>query len=187
MHHQGATRVSPDLEKPSFRHLGNISGLDHVATRVRARDRKAAILEFIGLTNYHYDFGVHVRSLNSITSVARRSPDDFAMVFTSGITPFISEEVSGPTEKFIQDYGTRAHHMAFRTENIEATIKNLKKDGMRFLLDLVGSEEEGLKQIFSEPSPATLIVNEYIHRYGGFDGFFTRSNVEKLTEATARQ
>jgi hypothetical protein len=183
----GATRVLPDLEKPSFRHLGNISGLDHVATRVRARDRKAAILEFVGLTNYHYDFGVHVRSLNSITSVARRNPDDFAMVFTSGITPFVSEEVSGPTEKFIQDYGTRSHHMAFRTENIEVTIKNLKKDGMKFLLDLVGSEEEGLKQIFSEPSPSTLIVNEYIHRYSGFDGFFTRSNVEKLTEATARQ
>ena len=58
---------------------------------------------------------------------------------------------------------------------------------MKFLLDLVGSEKEGLKQIFSEPSSSTLIVNEYIHRYGGFDGFFTRSNVEKLTEATARQ
>ena len=184
---QGATRVSPDLEKPSFRHLGNIFELDHVATRVRAQDRKAAILEFVGLTNYHYDFGVHVRSLNSITSVARRNPDDFAMVFTSGITPFVSEEVSGPTEKFIRNYGTRAHHMAFRTGNIEATIKNLKKDGMKFLLELAGSEEEGLKQIFSEPSPSTLIVNEYIHRYGGFDGFFTRSNVEKLTGATARQ
>ena len=184
---QGATRVSPDLEKPSFRHLGNISGLDHVATRVQAQDRKAAILEFVSLTSYHYDFGVHVRSLNSITSVARHNPEDFAMVFTSGITPFVSEEVSGPTEKFIRNYGTCAHHMAFRTENIEATTKNLKKDGMKFLLDLAGSQEEGLKQIFSEPSPYTLIVNEYIHRYGGFDGFFTRSNVEKLTEATARQ
>ena len=55
------------------------------------------------------------------------------------------------------------------------------------LLEPVGSDTGGLNQIFSEPSQHTLIVNEYIHRYGSFDGFFTRSNVEKLTEATAKQ
>ncbi len=183
----GGTAISPDLTKPLSAHLGNIGGLDHAATRVRAQDRSSAILEFINLTNYHYDFGVYVKSLNSITSVARRGREDFAMVFTSGITPFSGDGDSGPTEKFIQNYGTRVHHMAFRTERIESTVNSLRKDGMEFLLDLVGSEQEGLKQIFSEPSQHTLIVNEYIHRYGDFDGFFTRSNVEKLTAATAKQ
>jgi hypothetical protein len=183
----GATIISPDISKPEYQHLKNIGRLDHAATRVRAQDRTNAILEFISLTNYHYDFGVHVKSLNSITSVARRNKEDFAMVFTSGITPYSSDEASGPTEKFIQNYGTRVHHMAFQTEKIEDTVALLKREGMKFLLELVGSEEEGLKQIFSEPSPHTLLVNEYIHRYGDFDGFFTRSNVEKLTEATAKQ
>jgi hypothetical protein len=184
---RGGTAISPDLAKPALAHLGNIARLDHAATRVRAQDRASAILEFLNLTNYHYAFGVYVKSLNSITSVARREAEDFAMVFTSGITPFSDDAVSGPTEKFIQNYGTRVHHMAFRTEQIEATVSSLRKDGMEFLLDLVGSEEEGLRQIFSEPSRHTLIVNEYIQRYGGFDGFFTRSNVEKLTEATGKQ
>ena len=174
-------------EKPDLAHLQHIGMLDHAATRVRAQDRTAAILEFICLTDYHYDFGVYVKSLNSITSVARRNEGDFAMVFTSGITPYVSDDMSGPTEKFIQNYGTRVHHMAFLTEEIEETVARLKDQGMDFLLDLVGSEMEGLKQIFSIPSENTLIINEYIHRYGGFDGFFTRSNVEKLTEATARQ
>ena len=77
--------------------------------------------------------------------------------------------------------------MAFQTGRIEETVAMLKKDGMEFLLELVGSDADGLKQIFSEPSQHTLIVNEYIHRYGNFDGFFTRSTVEKLTEATAKQ
>jgi hypothetical protein len=181
------TSITPDIVKPTYRHLKNISVLDHTATRVRAQDRSAAILEFVALTNYHYDFAVHVKSLNSITSVARRETDDFAMVFTSGITPFTNDVESGPTEKFIQNYGTRVHHMAFRTENIEVTVENLKKDGMTFLLDLVGSETEGLRQIFSEPSQNTLIVTEYIQRYGDFDGFFTRSNVERLTQATEKQ
>ena len=182
-----ATAIPPGVTKPEAGYLNNISVLDHTATRVRAQDRTAAILEFLNLTSYHYDFGVHVKSLNSITSVARREPEDFAMVFTSGITPYTSDEESGPTEKFIRNYGTRVHHMAFRTEQIEDTVVQLKNDGMGFLLDLVGSEKEGLKQIFSTPSASTLIINEYIHRYGAFDGFFTRSNVERLTEATGKQ
>ena len=48
------------------------------------------------LTNYNFDFAIYVKSLNSITSVARLSHSDFAMVFTSGITPYISMEASGP-------------------------------------------------------------------------------------------
>lgn len=183
----GAESCRPLPEKPGDAFLKNIGVLDHAATRVRAQDRAAAILEFVSLTGYHYDFGVYVRSLNSITSVARRNEGDFAMVFTSGITPYTSDDASGPTEKFIQNYGTRVHHMAFRTERIEETVGLLGEGGMEFLLDLVGSEPEGLKQIFSIPSQNTLIINEYIHRYGSFDGFFTRSNVEKLTGATAKQ
>ena len=58
---------------------------------------------------------------------------------------------------------------------------------MEFLIDLVGSSEEGLKQTFSAPSEHTLLVNKYIHRYGGFDGFFTRSNVAALTQGTDKQ
>jgi hypothetical protein len=52
---------------------------------------------------------------------------------------------------------------------------------------LVGSEEEGLKQTFTEPSVQSMLVTEYIHRYAGFDGFFTKSNVTELTKATAIQ
>ena len=183
----GAGITLPAIDKPPLGHLKNILGLDHTATRVRAQDRSAAILEFLNLTNYHYDFGVIVKSQNSITSVARRQKTDFAMVFTSGIRPFTTDTASGPTERFIQNYGTRVHHIAFGTENIEETVDTLHRDHLEFLLDLVGSGEEGLKQIFSMPSQHTMIVNEYIHRYGNFDGFFTRSNVEKLTEATGRQ
>jgi len=77
--------------------------------------------------------------------------------------------------------------MAFRTEEIKETVPALNSSGMSFLIDLVGSAPEGLKQIFSSPSENTLLVNEYIHRYGDFDGFFTKSNVTLLTGATANQ
>ena len=58
---------------------------------------------------------------------------------------------------------------------------------MKFLVDLVGSPEEGLKQTFTVASENTFLVNEYIQRYEGFEGFFTKSNVTELTRATDKQ
>lgn len=183
-----SARIIPALpEKPASPHLSCIHELDHTATRVRALERNDAILEFLALTSYRFDFAVFVRSLNSITSVARLEREGYAQVFTSGIEPYRDARTSGPTEMFIRNYGTRVHHMAFRTEDIGETFAALKADGMEFLVELVGSPEEGLHQTFSQPSQNTLLVNEYIHRYEGFDGFFTRSNVEMLTRATGKQ
>ncbi len=184
---EGSKALDWRIEKPEKDHLKSIGRLDHTATRVKAEDRDAAIIEFMELTNYSFDFAIYVKLFNSITNVARLSAEDFAMVFTSGIAPYVSDEVSGPTEKFIHNHGTRVHHMAFQSENIEQTFSALKEDGLGFLIDLVGSPQEGLKQTFSEQSQHTLLVNEYIHRYGDFDGFFTKSNVTLLTEATDKQ
>jgi 4-hydroxyphenylpyruvate dioxygenase-like putative hemolysin len=174
-------------EKPAKRYLRSVRELDHAATRVKAEERDAAIIEFLELTNYHFDFAIYVKVFNSITNVARLTAADYAMVFTSGISPYVNDDVSGPTEKFIHNYGPRVHHIAFRTDDIEKVFANLGKDGIEFLIELVGSPREGLKQTFTMPSENSLLVTEYIHRYGKFDGFFTRSNVTLLTGSTARQ
>lgn len=173
--------------KPQKNYLTHIGKLDHAATRVRAQDREAAILEFATLTNYNFDFAIYVDAYNSITNATRLSKTDFALVFTSGISPYISDGASGPTEKFIHNYGTRVHHLAFETKPIEDTYNALKGDGMTFLIELIGSRDEGLKQTFTTPSTSTLLVTEYIRRYNGFDGFFTKSNVTRLTQATQKQ
>ena len=141
----------------------------------------------MALTGYRFDFAIYVESMNSITNVARLSAADVAMVFTSGIAPYVHESESGPTEQFVRNYGARVHHLAFDTARIEDTYAALGAAGMEFMVELVGSPEEGLKQTFSQPSTATLVVNEYIHRYGTFTGFFTQSNVTRLTAATGNQ
>ncbi len=179
-----AENKEPSIGKPDYPYLKNIKYLDHTATRIRARDRDAGILEFMELTNYKFDFAIYSVDLNSITSVTRVSPDDFAMVFTSGITPFIGSENTGPTERYTSNYGTRVHHMAFHTEN---TFQGLKDNGMEFLIELVGGPNDGLHQTFTKQSINTMVVNEYIHRYGDFTGFFTKSNVRDLTESTFKQ
>jgi 4-hydroxyphenylpyruvate dioxygenase-like putative hemolysin len=183
----GCSSLDWKLEKPLSEHLRNIFELDHTATRVHAEDRDRAIIEFMELTGYNFTMAIYVKDFNSITSVARLSEKDFAMVFTSGILPDNGQEDVGPTEQFIRNYGTRVHHLAFRTEEIDSTFRALGNDGMGFLLGLVGSPEEGLKQTFSDGSTSTLLVNEYIQRFGDFNGFFTANNVTLLTESTAWQ
>ena len=179
--------VAWNFDVPHGPLMKNVKELDHVAVRVEARDRDSAILEFMVLTNYNFEFSIYVKLFNSITNVSRLTGEDFALVFTSGIRPFEDDETSGPTEKFVHNYGRRAHHMAFRTEHIEQTFADLADRGMEFLIGLIGSEAEGLKQTFSAASENTLIVNEYIRRYGDFDGFFSPNNVMLLTGATGRQ
>ncbi len=180
-------RLNWEFKKPNKDYLKNIGRLDHTATRVKAVDRDAAILEFMKLTNYNFEFAIYVKIFNSITNVARLTSKDFAMVFTSGIVPFKNLNESGPTEKFIYNYGTRTHHMAFLTDKIEATYRKMGEDGLAYLVELIGSPDEGLKQTFTATSPNTLLVNEYIHRYGDFTGFFTKQNVTLLTGSTDKQ
>lgn len=139
------------------------------------------------LTNYTFDFAIYVKSLNSITNVARLCAEGFAMVFTSGIAPFIDEVTPGPTERFIHNDGPRTHHVAWDTMAIDEVFGGWVGDGQEFLLDLIGSPDEGLKQTFAAMSPPTLLVDEYIHRFGDFSGFSTRGNVTRLTEATKKQ
>ncbi len=188
--HYATSRSGPlgwSETKPGSAYTKNIFELDHTATRVRAEDRDPAILEYMDYTNYDFDFAVYVDALNSITNVARLPGAVYAQVFTSGITPFVDLDNSGPTEKYISNYGTRVHHMAFRTEDIETTYQALIDDGMTFLVELVGSREDGLKQTFTRSSPYTLLVNEYIKRFDGFTGFFSKNNVTMLTAATEKQ
>lgn len=185
--HKRTKDLEIELIKKKNEYLDNIFELDHVAVRVKPEKRDDAIIEFMKYTNYSFEFAIYVESLNSITNVTRMKKEKFALVFTSGIEVGGSVENFGPTQKFIHNYGVRPHHMAFRTENIDDVVGYLKDNGMTFLLDLVGSKEQGLKQIFSSMSKTTMLVNEYIQRFDEFDGFFTKENVKVLTKATENQ
>lgn len=176
------------IPKPKRDYLGQITILDHAATRITYLDRIPAILEWMNLTGYDFSESVYAACFNSITNVTRLQGKDFAMVFTSGIRPYTGDpSVPEPTEKFVINYGKRVHHLAWQATDVGKVFHGLEKDGQKFLIELVGGPKEGLMQTFTRPSPNTFLVQEYIHRYGDFDGFFTKHNVTKLTGATDRQ
>lgn len=163
-------------------------------------DREHAILEFIKLTSYHYWGSYEIADQNSSTNVTRNSHDfseamSPARVFTAANTPHYLDHIvrlPSPTESFVTNYGKRMHHIAYNikdnapgqtTDNIDIVVGHLKDLGIEFLLQVIGSAEEGLKQIFSRTSQYSLLITEYVQRYNGFQGFFTKKNVAFLTKA----
>jgi hypothetical protein len=173
--------------------------IDHLATRVYCQNREVAILEWLSLSSYYYWGSYDIKNQNSSTNVTKsvhhqnelRSP---AKVFTANNTPwFVNHLVKlpSPTETFVRNYGPRLHHIALAVrdgethgqENIDYVVKQIAEQGRDFLLDVIGSKEQGLKQIFSSASEHSSLIIEYVQRFGDFQGFFAKDNVAELTHA----
>jgi hypothetical protein len=177
--------------------------VDHLATRIYSQNREVAILEYLSLSSYYFWGAYNIWDQNSSTNVTKsvhqlpesKSP---AKVFTANNTPYFVnhlEQLPSPTETFVRNYGPRLHHMALAVkdgerdgvENIEFVVNAIAEQGKGFLLDVIGSKEQGLKQIFSNASEHSSLIIEYVQRYGDFDGFFTKENVAALTEAAGNE
>ncbi len=173
--------------------------VDHLATRVYSQNREVAILEYLTVSSYYYWGSYDIENQNSSTNVTkslhyadeRLSP---AKVFTAANNPYFVNHLIGlpsPTESFVRNYGPRLHHIALIVadgetagkSNIDYVVDAIRANGKDFLLDVIGSKEEGLKQIFSSASEHSSLIVEYVQRFGDFSGFFTKKNVAGLTEA----
>lgn len=176
-----------------------IQPIDHLATRIYSQNREVAILEYLTLSSYYYWGSYDITSQNSSTNVTksvhyadeRVSP---AKVFTAANHPYFVNHLVGlpsPTENFVRNYGPRLHHIALGVAdgetngqiNIDYVVDAIRAKGKDFLLDVIGSRDEGLKQIFSSASEHSSLIIEYVQRFGDFDGFFTKQNVAELTHA----
>ncbi len=176
-----------------------IQPIDHLATRVYSQNREVAILQYLTLSSYYYWGSYDIADQNSSTNVTKSIHYDAesispAKVFTAANHPHFVNHLVGlpsPTEDFVRNYGPRLHHIALAVSdgevngqaNIDYVVESIKSKGKDFLLDVIGSREEGLKQIFSSASEHSSLIIEYVQRFGDFDGFFTKQNVADLTHA----
>lgn len=180
-----------------------INPIDHLATRVYSQNRESAILEYLALSSYYYWGSYDIKDQNSSTNVTkniRLQPESSspAKVFTANNNPYCVghlDKLPSPTETFVRNYGPRLHHIAVEVkdgqtngkENIDFIVEAIAAQGKGFLLETVGSREEGLKQIFSSASDFSSLIVEYVQRFGDFQGFFTRENVALLTFAAGQE
>lgn len=173
--------------------------IDHLATRVYSQNREVAILEYLTLSSYYYWGSYDIADQNSSTNVTKsvhyeREAKSPAKVFTAANYPYFVNhllKLPSPTEAFVRNFGPRLHHLAISVAdgetqgmpNIDYAVEALKDCGKTFLLQVIGSKEEGLKQIFSSASEHSALIVEYVQRFGDFQGFFTKDNVADLTHA----
>lgn len=200
-----AAQAANDRGKEMQERLGIkdvIMPIDHLATRVYSQNREAALLEYLALSSYYYWGSYDIKDQNSSTNVTknvRQTPESMspAKVFTANNHPYCVnhlDKLPSPTETFVRNYGPRLHHIAVEVkdgqtngrENIDFIVEAIAAQGKGFLLDTVGSREEGLKQIFSSASDFSSLIIEYVQRFGDFQGFFTRENVALLTFAAGQ-
>jgi len=190
--------LQADLEIPQY-----LMPIDHLATRVFMHDREHALLEFLQLSSYYYWGSYNIGDQNSSTNICRstKSKDERispAKVFTANNTPWYTchiDNLPSPTENFVRDFGRRMHHIAHGVKdgfigpeeknyrNVDFVVDQLQTAEKEFLLHVIGTCEEGLKQIFSKKSKYSWLITEYIQRCYDFEGFFTKENVAALTEA----
>ena len=195
---QEAYLAAKELQK-KLRIEDLILPIDHLATRIYSQNREVAILEWLSMSSYYYWGSYDIKDQNSSTNVTKsvhhadelKSP---AKVFTANNTPYFVNhlvKLPSPTETFVRNYGPRLHHIAMAVrdgerdgkENIDMVVSQIASQGKDFLLDVIGSKEEGLKQIFSSASEHSSLIIEYVQRFGDFEGFFTKDNVAELTHA----
>jgi hypothetical protein len=174
--------------------------VDHLATRIYSQNREVAILEWLSLSSYYYWGSYDIADQNSSTNVTksvhfRSELNSPAKVFTANNTPYFVnhlERLPSPTETFVRNYGPRLHHIALAVRDgelgdgrahIDHVVDAIREQGREFLLDVIGSREDGIKQIFSSASEHSSLIIEYVQRFGDFEGFFTRQNVAQLTHA----
>ena len=201
-----AAQAANDRGKEMQERLGiadMIHPIDHLATRVYSQNREAALLEYLALSSYYYWGSYDIKDQNSSTNVTknvRQQPESVspAKVFTANNQPYCVghlDKLPSPTETFVRNYGPRLHHIAVEVkdgqtngkENIDFIVEAIAAQGKGFLLETVGSREEGLKQIFSSASDFSSLIVEYVQRFGDFQGFFTRENVALLTFAAGQE
>ena len=155
--------------------------LDHIAYRVRKGERFKKMGELMNLLPYKFFKNFQVISANANTTCLKLKDTLPVIVISEGLD---DESI---VEKYCKKFGSRVHHLAYSVKDIEKIVEIQKGRGIEFTSEsIIGSEEEGIKQIFTMPTKTSNHIIEYIQRFGDFDGFFSPSNVADLMLSTEK-
>ncbi len=155
--------------------------LDHVAYRVKIGERLTTMQSMMNLLPYREFKNFKIIRANAITTCIKLHDTLPVIVISEGLNE------DSIVEKYCQKYGSRVHHLAYLVKDIDKVVAIQKSRGVHFTSEkVIGSESEGIKQIFTMPTETTNHIIEYIQRFGDFDGFFTPNNVENLMISTAK-
>ncbi|NHJ40849.1 MAG: hypothetical protein FK731_12530 [Asgard group archaeon] len=155
--------------------------LDHIAYRVLMGEREKLMGELMNILPYRLFKSFKVIKSNATTTCIKLEETLPVIVISEGLTE------DSIVEKYCKKFGSRVHHLAYLVTDIEKVVEIQKSRGVKFTTEeIIGSEEEGIKQIFTLPTETSNHIIEYIQRFGDFDGFFTPSNIAGLMKSTEK-
>ncbi len=147
--------------------------VDHITVRTLDVEKRAKEFIRVGLK---WDRTVGVRGVlfyDDWWAKVYRKPGlpaifiDQAFKDTRGQTSVIPPWVAQFSDKVL-------HHIALLVDDIECAVATLKRKGIRFAGDIVGSRESDLRQVFTaadEKNGHPFTVLEIIERHRGYAGF----------------
>lgn len=156
--------------------------LDHLAYRVKKGERRRFIDELVNMIPPYREFkNFKVLNANAITTCIQLRETLPVIVISEGLTD------DSIVERYCQKFGSRVHHLAYLVKDIRRVVEVQKQRRIDFTTEkIIGSEEEGILQIFTSPTETANHIIEYIQRFGDFDGFFTPSNITELMQSTEK-
>lgn len=156
--------------------------VDHITFRTFDVEKRAK--EFLKF-GYRYDEELGILEYNNW----------FAKVYRKAGYPalFLDQAFGGARgqgsliPEWVKAFGDKTiHHCAVRVEDIEASVRALKKKGVKFAGAIVGGRASDLRQIFTEPEMKKgkpFSVVELTERHSGYAGF-SPPQANRLMEST---
>ena len=100
----------------------------------------------------------------SETVEAQKVTTAFFPVGESEVELLESTAPDGPVAKFIEKKGTGIHHIAFRVENIEEALAELKEKGIKLIDETPRPGAGGAKIAFLHPKATNGVLVELCER-----------------------
>lgn len=131
-----------------------VKHIDHIGIAVKGLDQASAF--------YRDILGLKVTAVETVTE--QKVNVAFIPITDSEVELLESTEADGPVAKFIEARGEGVQHIAFRVENIEEALAELKEKGIRLIDQHPRKGAGGAKIAFIHPKETNGVLVEICER-----------------------
>ena len=131
-----------------------VKHIDHIGIAVKGLDRASAF--------YRDILGLEVKGVENVAE--QKVNVAFIPITDSEVELLESTEADGPVAKFIEARGEGVQHIAFRVENLEEALAELKAKGIRLIDQSPRKGAGGAKIAFIHPKETNGVLVEICER-----------------------
>jgi methylmalonyl-CoA/ethylmalonyl-CoA epimerase len=131
-----------------------VKHIDHIGIAVKGLDQASAFYKDI--------LGLEVKAIETVAE--QKVNVAFIPITDSEVELLESTEADGPVAKFIEARGEGVQHIAFRVENIEEALAELKAKGIRLIDQSPRKGAGGARIAFIHPKETNGVLVEICER-----------------------